>query len=130
MRRSLTKRERVTDRRSVRNLFRARSTPSRGGLRVFYAARDAGCSRVVVCPARGFANAPARNRQRRLVREAYRQLKHRVVPSYDLLLQIRPRRRELGVRAAGTILATLLDEAGLLLHATRPGACECAGVSR
>ena len=63
---------------------------------MFYAANEAGRSRVVVCPARGFAHAPARNRQRRLVREAYRLLKHRVTPGYDLLLQIRPRRRELG----------------------------------
>ena len=81
---------------------------------MFYAANSAGCSRVVVCPARGFPHAPARNRQRRLVREAYRLLKHRVQPGYDLLLQIRPRRRELGVRPAGQILAALLDDAGLL----------------
>ena len=120
MKRSLTKRERVTDTRRVRDLFRSRATPRRGGLRVFYAANDTECSRVVVCPARGFAHAPARNRQRRLVREAYRLLKHRIVPGYDLLLQIRPRRRELGVRSAGEILAGLLDGAGLL----RPAGCE------
>ena len=123
MKRSLTKRERVTDRRRVRNLFRARSTPRRSGLRVFYAANDAGRSRVVVCPARGFANAPARNRQRRLVREAFRLLKHRVAPGYDLLLQIRPRRRELGVHAAGEILAALLGEAGLLRRCARTRTC-------
>lgn len=122
MKRSLTKRERVTDRRRVRNLFRARNTPRRGGLRVFYAANDADLSRVVVCPARGFAHAPARNRQRRLVREAYRLLKHRVAPGYDLLLQIRPRHRELGVRAAGEILAGLLGGAGLLRPAGHGGA--------
>ena len=124
MKRSLTKRERVTDRRSVRNLFRASSTPRRSGLRVFYAANDAGCSRVVVCPARGFAHAPARNRQRRLLREAYRLLKHRVTPGYDLLLQIRPRRRELGVRAAGEILTALLGEAGLLRRSACIRMCE------
>ena len=122
MKRSLTKHERVTDRRRVRKLFRARCTPRRGGLRVFYAANHADLSRVVVCPARGFAHAPARNRQRRLVREAYRLLKHRVAPGYDLLLQIRPRRRELGVRAAGEILAGLLDNAGLLRAAVHDGA--------
>ena len=123
MKRSLTKRERVTDRRSVRNLFRASSTPRRSGLQLFYAANDAGCSRVVVCPARGFAHAPARNRQRRLVREAYRLLKHRVTPGYDLLLQIRPRRRELGVRAAGEILIALLGEAGLLRRCAHTRTC-------
>ena len=129
MKRSLTKRERVTDRRRVRNLFRARSTRRRGGLRMFYAANDAGCSRVVVCPARGFAHAPARNRQRRLVREAYRLLKHRVAPGYDLLLQIRPRRRELGVRDAGALLAALLDEAGLLRAGVPRGGRRSAGAS-
>ena len=129
MKRSLTKHERVTDRRRVRKLFRARSTPRRGGLRVYYAANDADLSRVVVCPARGFAHAPARNRQRRLVREAYRLLKHRVAPGYDLLLQIRPRRRELGVRAAGGILAGLLGGAGLLRPARHDGARAVAGDS-
>ena len=127
MRRSLTKRERVTDRRRVRTLFRAGSTPRRGGLRVFYAANHADLSRVVVCPARGCAHAPARNRQRRRVREAYRLLKYRVAPGYDLLLQIRPRRRELGVRAAGEILAGLLGGAGLLRPAVRDGARAGAG---
>ena len=122
MKRSLTKHERVTDRRRVRKLFRARTTPRRSGLRVYYAANDTDLSRVVVCPARGFAHAPARNRQRRLVREAYRLLKHRVAPGYDLLLQIRPRRRELGVRAAGGILAGLLGGAGLLRPAGHDGA--------
>ena len=90
---------------------------------MFYAANEAGRSRVVVCPARGFAHAPARNRQRRLVREAYRLLKHRVTPGYDLLLQIRPRRRELGVRAAGEILAALLGGVGLLRHGAYPRGC-------
>lgn len=130
MKRSLTKHERVTDRRRVRTLFRARSTSRRGGLRVFYAANGADLSRVVVCPARGFAHAPARNRQRRLVREAYRLLKHRVAPGYDLLLQIRPRRRELGVRAAGEILASLLDGAGLLRPAALGGARARAGAGQ
>ena len=114
MRRSLTKRERVTDRRLVRSLYRAAATPRRSGLRVHYAANAVGCARVVVCPTRGFASAPERNRQRRLVREAYRLIKHRLVPGYDLLLQIRPRREELGVRHATAVLTRLLDDAGLL----------------
>ena len=69
---------------------------------------------MVVCPGRGFANAPARNRQRRLIREAYRLFKYRIAPGYDLLLQVLPRPRELGVRAAGGVLAKLLGDAGLL----------------
>ena len=114
MRRSLTRRERVTDRRQVQTLYRAPATPRRAGVRVYYRPNGAASSRVVVCPGRGFATAPLRNRQRRLVREAYRLLKHRVTPGYDLLLQVRPRRGELGVRAAGGVLAKLLSDAGLL----------------
>ena len=114
MKKSLTKRERVTDPRQVRALYRASATPGRGGLRVYFRPNGGGGSRVVVCPSRGFASAPARNRQRRLVREAYRLLKHRVTPGYDLLLQVRPRRHELGFRAAGGVLARLLSDAGLL----------------
>ena len=110
----LAKRDRVTDPRQVRALYRASATPRRGGLRVYFQPNGGGCSRVVVCPSRGFASAPARNRQRRLVREAYRLLKHRVTPGYDLLLQVRPRRQELGFRAAGGVLARLLSNAGLL----------------
>jgi ribonuclease P protein component len=81
---------------------------------VHYQRNSTGGSRVVVCPGRGFANAPTRNRQRRLIREAYRLLKHRIAPGYDLLLQVRPRPRELGVQAAGGVLAGLLGNAGLL----------------
>lgn len=114
MRRSLTRRERVTDRRQVRALYRAPATPRRAGLRVYYQSRGAGGSRVVVCTARGFASAPARNRQRRLIREAYRLLKHRVIPGYDLMLHVRPRRRELEFRAAGDVLVKLLGGARLL----------------
>lgn len=110
----LAKRDRVTDPRQVRALYRASATPRRGGLRVYFQPNGGGCSRVVVCPSRGFASAPERNRQRRLVREAYRLLKHRVTPGYDLLLQVRPRRQELGFRAAGGVLARLLSNAGLL----------------
>ena len=114
MRKSLTRRERVTDRRHVRALYQAPATQRRAGLQVYYTPNTAGWSRVVVCPSRGFASGPARNRQRRLVREAFRLLKHRVAPGYDVLLQIRARQRELGVRAAGAVLARLLDDAGLL----------------
>ena len=114
MRKSLTRRHRVTDPRQVRALYRAPATPRRGGLRVYFQPNGGGRSRVVVCPGRGFASAPARNRQRRLVREAYRLLKHRVTPGYDLLLQVLPRRRELGFRAAGEVLVRLLSNAGLL----------------
>ena len=114
MRKSLTKGERVTDPRQVRALYRAPATPRRGGLRVYFQPNGMPCSRVVVCPSRGFASAPVRNRQRRLVREAYRLLKHRVAPGYDLLLQVRPRRHELGFRAAGGVLGRLLSDAGLL----------------
>ena len=81
---------------------------------MYFQPNDVGRPRVVVCPTRGFADAPARNRQRRLVREAYRLLKHRVTPGYDLLLQVRPRRQELGFRAAEGVLARLLSDAGLL----------------
>ena len=110
----LAKRDRVTDPRQVRALYRAPATRRRAGLRVYFQPNGAGASRVVVCPSRGFASAPARNRQRRLVREAYRLLKHRVTPGYDLLLQVRPRQQELGFRAAGGVLAKLLSDAGLL----------------
>ena len=110
----LAKRDRVTDPRQVRALYRAPATPRRRGLRVYFQPNGGGCSRMVVCPSRGFASAPARNRQRRLVREAYRVLKHRVTPGYDLLLQVRPRQHELGFRAAGGVLARLLSDAGLL----------------
>lgn len=110
----LAKRDRVTNPRQVRALYRAPVTRGRAGLRVFFQPNGTGRNRVVVCPSRGFASAPARNRQRRLVREAYRLLKHRVIPGYDLLLQVRPRQPEIGFRAAGGVLARLLSDAGLL----------------
>lgn len=110
----LPRAERVTDPRRVRALYRAFGTPRCAGLRVCFAPNGAALSRVVVCPGRGYRSAVARNRQRRLVREAYRLLKPRVAPGYDLLLQVGVRRRELGVVGAGAALGRLLHDAGLL----------------
>lgn len=83
-------------------------------MRVYFSRNGENYSRVVVCPSRGFPNAPERNRFRRRVREAYRILKHQVLPGYDLLLQVRPTRRELDIMTVRDILARLLGDSGLL----------------
>lgn len=46
--------------------------------------------RVTVIPARGHRNAVARNRSKRLAREAFRLIKHRIVPGYDFVIVCYP----------------------------------------
>ena len=88
MRKSLTKGERIRDASTIKQLYRGRATRRRGGLRLFYALNGRAWSRIVVCPTRGFRTAVARNRERRLVREALRIVRPTLAPGYDLLVQV------------------------------------------
>jgi ribonuclease P protein component len=70
-------------------------------------------NRICFTLSRGFGNAVARNRARRLSREAYRLMKDRLLTGYDLILQIQSE--------SGTVLSdrerqieSLFSKAGLM----------------
>ena len=69
-------------------------------------------TRIVVIPARGFSNAVTRNRSRRQVREAYRNLRPQINTGYDLAVVVFPGETDYQVR--NQQLKTLLKRAGLM----------------
>ena len=58
------------------------------GFKLGYAANELGHHRVVFAPTRGLRRAVDRNRQKRISREAYRQLHGDIVGSYDMVFVI------------------------------------------
>ena len=90
MRKSLTKRERLRGRSNLRRVFSEAANSDLRGIRVYYIGNNLDCNRIAVSPVRGFKNAVVRNREKRVCREAYRQLKHRLKGGYDLAFVLYP----------------------------------------
>ncbi len=59
-------------------------------MRLAVAPNELDIVRVSVIPARGHRNAVARNRTKRLGREAFRLIKHRIVPGHDVVIVCYP----------------------------------------
>jgi ribonuclease P protein component len=90
MRKSLTRRERLRGRTEIRRVFSAGKSVERKGIRLLYVTNNLSWNRIVICPARGFRTAVQRNRDKRICREAYRNLKHEVSTGYDLAFVLYP----------------------------------------
>ncbi len=86
MRRSLTRAERLTDRRDIRAVIGVGQRVRGTGMRLHFVANGRAQNRIVVVPVKGFGNAVRRNRCRRHGKEAYRALKHRVRTGFDLVV--------------------------------------------
>jgi len=90
MRKSLTRRERIKAKAALAGIFAGASKVETRGIKLFYRENSLRWNRIAVCPVRGFRNAVQRNRQKRLCREAYRQIKERLKPGYDLAFVLYP----------------------------------------
>lgn len=90
MRKSLTKAEILRDRRDISRLFTESHAFRSNGLHLRIVENDLGWSRVVFAAVRAFRGAVQRNRARRRVREAYRDLKERITGHYDIVFVMYP----------------------------------------
>ena len=112
MRRSLTRQERLRSGRDIKGLFSAARRVESRGVKLLFKSNGSPTTRFAVVVARGCGGSVRRNREKRLTREAYRSLKERVRPGYDLIfLHVR-----FGIAFAErrAIMAQLLGRAGLL----------------
>ena len=112
MRKSLTKTERLIERSSIRRVFTEAAKSNDRGIRVYYIENNLEWNRIAVSPVRGFKNAVVRNREKRVCREAYRQLKHRLKTGYDLAFVLFPDRYSLSERVRQ--LETIFERIGLI----------------
>jgi ribonuclease P protein component len=113
MRKSLTKTERLKGRSSLRRVFNDAAKSELRGIRVYYIENDLDWNRIAVSPVRGFKNAVARNREKRICREAYRQLKHKLKTGYDLAFVLFPGKYSLSDRIRQ--LEAVFERIGLIL---------------
>jgi len=112
MRKSLTKTERLRGRSSLGRVFSDAAKSDLRGIRVYYIENNLDLNRIAVSPVRGFKNAVARNREKRICREAYRQLKHKLKSGYDLAFVLFPGKYSLSDRIRQ--LEAVFERVGLI----------------
>jgi ribonuclease P protein component len=90
MRRNLSRRERLKAKADLQRVFTRAASSETKGLRLLYIENELKWNRMAVCPVRGFRKAVLRNRQKRVCREAYRRVKERIRPGFDLAFVLYP----------------------------------------
>jgi ribonuclease P protein component len=84
MKRSLTRKERLSGKREIEALFAQATRHEGDGLRLLLRPNDRDYNRVLVTTRRGFSTAVARNRQKRIFREILRLCKSSMKQGFDL----------------------------------------------
>jgi ribonuclease P protein component len=112
MRLTFSKSKRLVSNRQFRSVLDQRRRASDGLLAVWMARNDCGQARLGVSVGKSCGNAVARNRLKRLLREAFRCSQDQIPPSYDYVLMISPALvKELRHPEEGsTVLASLTAE--------------------
>jgi ribonuclease P protein component len=96
---------------SLSRVFAQAAKSDKRGIRLYYIENNLDWNRIAVCPVRGFTSAVARNREKRICREAYRQLKHKLQNGYDLAIVLFPGNYSLTERIRQ--LEALFEQVGL-----------------
>ncbi|MDR1932255.1 MAG: ribonuclease P protein component [Spirochaetales bacterium] len=112
MRKSLTRRERLRGTAALKRVFTFSRKIACPGVRLLLAKNGLDYNRVVVSPVRKFGGAVARNRARRVGKEAYRCIKSSIKPGFDLAFILFPGDFSYGERMSQ--FSFLLKKAGLL----------------
>jgi ribonuclease P protein component len=112
MRKSLTRRERLRGRAALKRVFSFSRKSSCSGVRLLAVENGLDYNRVVFSPVRKFGVSVARNRARRVGKEAYRCIKSSIKPGFDLAFILFPGDFSYGERISQ--FSFLLKKAGLL----------------
>ncbi len=76
---------------TFRRIFRLKRRASDHLMTLYMAPNDLGCNRLGLAVGRHFGNAVTRNRAKRLLREAFRQMKHELPGPADWVIIPQPR---------------------------------------
>jgi ribonuclease P protein component len=109
---SLTRKERLCKRKDLKNLFKQGKKARYKGLYLLYRENKYNVNRITVIAKKGFPNAVKRNRQKRLVKEAYRHLKLIIKSGYDIIIFVVP--VYYSYREYVMILRSLFNKSGLI----------------
>jgi len=115
------RKEHLKGRKEIREVFGKGRRFSCQGAKLFILENDLQYNRICFTFTRNFGNAVIRNHEKRLGREAYRLLKHRLSGGYDVILLIYPGSEKSASLEAGAFehrakqLESLFKKAGLLI---------------
>ncbi len=109
----LTRAERLNGRAAVTSVFRRSRRVGDDEMALLFRANGLAGNRVLVSARRGFKGAVERNRERRRIKEIYRQMRPRLRGGYDIAVVVTPPPRSFALRSAR--LEALLRKAGLIL---------------
>lgn len=117
----LPRHERLTRTGAFRAIL-ARGRAYRGRyLSLFFLPRGSGPSRLGVSAGKRVGGAVQRNRAKRLLREAFRQVKRRLGGTFDMILVARPDTARAGLPQVQAELESLLQRARLVKPEHAPG---------
>lgn len=105
--------ERIKKSSDFKNLFKNGKRVSVVGAKLFYLDNNLGFNRIAFTLPRGFGNAVKRNREKRLGRETYRNLKSHLNTGYDILLLVYPSAEKTSFRTRCDQFMTLCKKAGI-----------------
>jgi ribonuclease P protein component len=88
MKKSLTRRERLRKSGDIRDLFKSGKRIESRGLKLLFKPNGAEVNRMAVVVARGCGGSVKRNREKRITREAYRDMKNDLNAGNDLVFVI------------------------------------------
>ncbi len=85
MRRSLTKRERLSGYSNFKHLFENSRYAEVDGLKLLFTENKMQWNRIAIIAKKNLGNAVVRNRIKRHIREGYRNIKHRLIVGFDFV---------------------------------------------
>jgi ribonuclease P protein component len=112
MRKSLTRKERLRGTAALKRVFSVSRRIEGPGARLLLTENGLEYNRIVVSPVRKFGGSVARNRARRVGKEAYRCIKSIIKPGFDMAFILFPGDFSYGERISQ--FSSLLKKAGLL----------------
>ena len=119
IKKSLNKSERLKGQTDFKRVFSRGIRVKGSGSRLIYFENGLERNRFAVSPVRKYGTAVRRNRAKRICREAYRNLKDRIDPGYDLIVVIYPGFDSFAERR--TQIESLCSRAGLMRYCRQRG---------